>query len=195
LAAAGDEMIAIIVGKIVEREESALIVDVNGVGYRVAVMTRLREKFKRGSEVTLKIHHHITGESQSLFGFNNEEDLKFFELLLKVPSVGPATALRILEVAPPKILEQAVAEDDVAVLTKVSGVGKKTAERLLIELKGKIVVSDVSGVKGGIQHEAIEALTSIGFTAEQARSAVQKLPAEVKTVEEAVKSILQRQEA
>jgi len=186
-------MIAQLAGKVLEREESALIVDVNGVGYRVAVLTRLREKVNRGKQVTLKIHHHITGESQSLYGFTNDEDLKFFELLLKVPSVGPATAMRILEVAPPRILEQAVAEDDVAVLTKVSGVGKKTAERLLIELKGKIVVSQVNRVKGGIQHEAIEALTSIGFTAEQARGAVQKLPADVKTVEEAVKTILQGQ--
>jgi len=188
-------MIARLVGKVVEREGKALIVDVGGVGYRVMVLGLLREKAKRGAKVSLRIHHHVTDGAESLYGFERREDLRFFELLLTVPSVGPRTALSILEVAPPEVLAQAVAEEDTTLLTKVSGVGRKTAERILVELKEKITAPALAGVAGGVQQETMEALTSIGFTASQARTAVRKLPKGVKTVEEAVKQILQGQGA
>lgn len=188
-------MIARLAGIVAEREGKALIIDVGGVGYRVAVLGSLREKIKRGAKVTLRIHHHMTDDAESLYGFERREDLCFFELLLTVPSVGPRTALNILEVAPPEVLAQAVTEEDTTLLTKVSGVGRKTAERILVELKEKITAPALAGVAGGIQQEAMEALTSIGFTTSQARTAVQKLPKGVKTVEEAVKQILQAQGA
>lgn len=188
-------MIARLAGIVAEREGKALIIDVGGVGYRVAVLGSLREKIKRGTKVTLQIHHHVTDGAESLYGFERREDLRFFELLLTVPSVGPRTALSILEVAPPEVLAQAVTEEDTTLLTKVSGVGRKTAERILVELKEKITAPALAGVAGGVQQEAMEALTSIGFTASQARTAVQKLPKGVKTVEEAVKQILQAQGA
>ena len=188
-------MIARLSGKVLERESKALVVDVNGVGYRVAVLGLLWEKVRKGDEVVLRIHHHITSDGEGLYGFENREDLRFFELLLTVPSVGPRTAVSILEVAPPKVLAQAVTEEDTALLTKVSGVGRKTAERILVELKEKIMAPVIMGASGNVQQEAVEALTSIGFTANQARVAVQKLPKEVETVEEAVKQVLQVQGA
>lgn len=188
-------MIARLSGKVIERESKALVVDVNGVGYRVAVLGLLWEKVRKGSAVTLRIHHHITSDGESLYGFANKEDLSFFELLLTVPSVGPRTAVSILEVAPPRVLAQAVTEEDTALLTKVSGVGRKTAERILVELKEKIMAPAVAGVSGNVQQEAMEALVSIGFTTAQARAAVQKLPRDVKSVEEAVKQVLQTQGA
>lgn len=188
-------MIARLSGKVLERESKALVVDVNGVGYRVAVLGSLGEEIRKGEQVTLRIYHHVTADAESLFGFERKEDLRFFELLLTVPSVGPRTAMGILEVAPPKVLAQAVTEEDTALLTKVSGVGRKTAERILVELKEKIMAPAVAGVSGNVQQEAMEALISIGFTASQAREAVQKLPKDVETVEEAVKQILQAQRA
>ncbi|MFH1354196.1 MAG: Holliday junction branch migration protein RuvA [bacterium] len=188
-------MIARLSGKVIERESKALIVDVNGVGYRVAVLNSLWKKTRKGSVVFLRIHHHITSDGESLYGFESKEGLDFFDLLLTVPSVGPRTAMSILEVAPPKVLAQAVTEEDTALLTKVSGVGRKTAERILVELKEKILPSAVMGVSGNVQQEAMEALTSIGFTASQAREAVQRLPRDVKSVEEAVKLSLQKQSA
>jgi Holliday junction DNA helicase RuvA len=96
----------------------------------------------------------------------------------------------ILEVAPPRVLEQAVAEENTILLTKVSGVGRKTAERILVELKEKIKAPAVASVAGGVQQETMEALVSIGYTTAQARSAVQGLPKGVETVEEAVKQVL-----
>lgn len=183
-------MIARIAGKIVEREEKALIVDVGGVGYRVRVLSLTLRKVELGEMTVLKIYHHVGQDDEILFGFETREQLKYFELLLTVPSVGPKTAIGILEVAPPRVLEQAVAEHDVTLLTKVSGVGKKTAERILIELKGKIEKPERGGVSGTVQQEAMEALLSIGFTSSQAREALHKLPKSIKTVEEAVRAAL-----
>jgi len=186
-------VIARLTGKVLEREEKSLIVDVNGVGYRVAALSSLRDRARKGLDVNLIIHHHVGDDSEDLYGFETKRDLKFFELLLTVPSVGPRTAMGILEVAPPPVLSQAVAEDDIAVLTKVSGVGRKTAERILVELKEKIRLPEVVGAAGGVQREAVEALISLGYSVTQARQVVQKLPKEVETVEEAVKVALQKQ--
>lgn len=185
-------MIAFIKGEVIEREEKALVVMTGGVGYRVRVTSGLRNKFGIGDKVSLRIFHHISSDNQTLFGFEEQEELVCFELLITVPSVGPRTAIGILEIAPPRILEQAVAEDDMALLNKVSGVGKKTAQRILVELKGKIKEPSLRGAGGNIKQEAVEALVSIGFTKQQARDAVQELPKDVGSTEEAVRAALQR---
>lgn len=184
-------MIARLTGSIAEREERSIILDVQGVGYRVKVLTSLREKVKRGDRVSLRVHHHVTGDTEELFGFATKEDLTFFELLLTVPSVGPRTALNILDVAPPATLSQAVTEGDTTLLTKVSGVGRKTAERILVELKGKIASLPSVYLPGALQHEIITALTSIGYAPNHARELVGKLPASISSVEEAVRAVLQ----
>lgn len=186
-------MIAILKGTVIEREERALIVDVQGIGYRVAVLSTTRELAKVGEEIALRIYHQTSQDAEALYGFDSKEQLKYFELLLSVPSVGPKTALGILEEAPPHVLEQAVAENDVTLLTKVSGVGKKTAERILVEFKGKIKTKKAGGVSGVIQNETIDALVSIGFSPARAREAVRRLPKEIAKVEEAVRAVLKTQ--
>lgn len=183
-------MIARLTGQIIEREDRGVILDVSGVGYRVAVLSSFREKVKRGDNVTLRTYHHTNDEGQSLFGFATKEDLTYFQLLLMVPSVGPRTAMNILEVAPPATLSQAIQEQDTGLLTKVSGVGRKTADRIIIELKGKITALPVAGTSSAIQQDTIAALTSIGFSANQARDLVQKLPKDIVTVEAAVRAVL-----
>ena len=174
----------------VEREEKALIVEAGGVGYRVVVLEKTLVKMQDGEAVEFRIYHHITDSSQDLFGFETASEMEYFKLLLGVPSIGPRTAMNILDAAPPSVLRQAVAERDVTLLTKVSGVGKRTAERLLVELQGKMGVSSSPVVSGTLQHETTEALISIGFTPAQARGAAAKLPKDVTTVEEAVKVAL-----
>ncbi len=183
-------MIVRLTGQVIEREERALVLDVHGVGYRVAVLSTLHGKVKRGDSLTVRIYHHVADDNETLYGFATKEDLTFFELLLTVPSVGPRTAMNILQVAPPAVLTQAINEDDTTLLTKVSGVGRKTAERIILELKGKLAKLPVSGIVGTIQSEAIEALTSIGYTQNQARDLVQQLPKDITSVEEAVKAAL-----
>lgn len=186
-------MIATIRGKIIEREPKGFIVDVHGIGYRIYVGSRLREQLATGADVTLQIHHHISEDRQDLYGFADSEELRYFQLLLTVPSVGAKTARNILDIAPPRVLDQAVADRDVTLLTKVSGIGKKTAQRIVIELQEKLKAPQKRSVSGALQHETMEALVSIGYTSAQARIVVSKLPKDVKTVEEAVKAALQAQ--
>lgn len=186
-------MIASITGTILEREENAVIVDVHGIGYRVFVGEALASRAKVDENISLHIHHYIVDSNQSLYGFSDKRELEFFELLLTVPHVGASTARRVLNIAAPDVLEQAVLEEDMALLTKVSGVGKRMAERIIVELKEKIHTPKRkrSAPSGDVQHEALEALMSIGFTQAQARKAVSTLPKSIKTVEEAVKTVLQ----
>lgn len=187
-------MIARLTGKVLEKEEKAVIVDVGGVGYRVMVLERVRHKIKTGETVSFKIHHHVSEEAENLFGFEEKEYLSTFTLLLTVPSVGVRTAMGILEIASPKTLAQAVAEEDMALLTKVSGVGKKTAQRIMIELKEKLKAPKHKALAGKLQQEIMEALESLGYTAHAARAAVEHLPKTVKRVEEGVKLVLQMRE-
>jgi holliday junction DNA helicase RuvA len=184
-------MIARIQGKIVEIEKKSLVVDVGGVGYRVAVSASLLAQIKMNEEMILRIHHHVSDDAETLYGFKEKEMLEYFEMLLTVPSVGPRTALNILDIAPPRTLEQAVANKDVKLLTKVSGVGKKTAERILIELEGKVGKVEPTGPVADMQEEVMAVLESMGYTKSQARMAVQKLAKNVETVEDAVRYILQ----
>ncbi len=185
-------MIALLTGQVAEQEEKSLIIDVNGVGYRVAVLSISREKIKTGQGVTLHIFHHVGQDSEALYGFATKKDLRYFELLLTVPSVGPKTAMNILDIAPPDTLARAVASGDVKILTKISGIGKKTAERILVELKEKLDKVEGGEKMGDIQEETMSALINMGYTRAQAREAVQKLATGVNSVEEAVRKILKR---
>lgn len=186
-------MIARITGIVSEKEDKALIVDVHGIGYRVFMVSSLREKIAIGEEASFVIYDHKTESDEVLFGFEHTRDREFFELLLRVPSIGPKTAIAILDVAPPSMLSQAVQTADIALLTSMPGVGKKTAERIIIELKGKLdelPTGSVFAIHRPIHQEALDALVAIGYTAAQAKQAVEKLPADVATVEEAVKAAL-----
>lgn len=164
--------------------------EAGGIGYRIAVLGSVRDTVKIGQEIALRIYHHVSSDSQALYGFTKAKELEYFHLLLAVPAVGPKTAMGILEAAPPSVLEQAVAENDVTLLTKVSGVGKRTAERVLIELKERVDKPKKTAATGVLQNQTVEALISIGFTPTQARGAAAKLPKNIITVEDAVKAAL-----
>lgn len=185
-------MIALLTGKVVEREEKTLIIDVNGVGYRVAALSIWREKTSAGQPIIMHIYHHVGQDAETLYGFATKKDLRYFELLLTVPSIGPKTAMNILDIAPPQTLAQAVATGDVKLLTKISGIGKKTAERILVELKEKLDPAEGGEKMGNIQEETMSALINMGYTKAQAREAVQKLPSDIKGIEEAVRGILMK---
>jgi Holliday junction DNA helicase RuvA len=186
-------MIARLTGNIIEREEKAVILDVHGVGYRVFMVSALREKLPLGINTTLVIYDHKTESDEILFGFENIRELDYFQLLLKVPSIGPKTAMGILDVVPPHMLSQAVQTGDVTLLTSMPGVGKKTAERIIIELKGKLgdlPTGSIFAIHRPVLQETVDALVAIGYTQVQARQVVEKLPKDIATVEEAVKAAL-----
>lgn len=185
-------MIAYLEGEVLLLEEKAVILKTGGVGYRVAVLPIVLKKTKVGEYLALYVYHHIVQDDESLYGFDSPPYLQYFKLLLTVPSVGPRTALNILELASPKVLSQAVADSDVAILTKVSGVGKKTAQRIMVELKGKLKAPSHKQLSGSLQKDILEALQSLGYTSSQARQATADLPLTITSVEEAVRIILQQ---
>ncbi len=185
-------MIALLTGIVAEQEPKAIILDVNGVGYRVRVLASLESTTAVGQALTLRIYHQISDDAESLYGFATKEDLRFFELLLTVPSVGPKTAMNILDVAPPKTLAQAVASSDIKMLTKIGGVGRKTADRILVELKNKFKDLPITGVVGDVHQETFSVLLNMGYTRAQAREIVQNLPTNIGSVEEAVKAALHK---
>lgn len=132
-------MIGRIVGRLVEKQPPFLLVDVQGVGYEIqAPMTSIYQLPETGQPVTLYTHFTVSETAHQLFGFARKQDRELFRTLIKVSGVGPKMALAILSGMEPAAIARCVAEDNVSALTKVPGVGKKTAERLVIELRDKL---------------------------------------------------------
>lgn len=131
-------MIALLQGKLVRRQAGAVIVSCMGVGYHAYVSEEAMRRLPgEGEDVTLEIHTHVREDALSLFGFFDSTEKEAFELLISVSGVGPKMAMLILSGLPAEALARALSTEDLATLTKISGVGKKTAERLVLELKSK----------------------------------------------------------
>jgi Holliday junction DNA helicase RuvA len=175
-------MIAFLKGHIEEKHADSVILDVSGVGYKVEISTQTSEQLaSAGSEIKLLIYHHITDNDQRLFGFFTSDEKALFEKLITVKGVGPKLGLTILSGLPAANLISAITQGDAGMLSKVPGIGKKTAERIILELKEKLAeyASEVTGgVKassdGGIMNEAVQALEALGFKKREAEQAVLK---------------------
>ena len=177
-------MIGSISGHIKLKTDKFLIVEAAGVGYKVSVSPDVLSKAgKTGDEIALWIHTHVREDILDLYGFKDREEQEFFEMLINVSGIGPKGALSILGIASLATLRKAISTGDTAYLTKISGIGRKTAEKIVIELRDKIA-SDASG-KGGtsLQREldALEALKSLGYSQNEAREALKKVSPEVNT--------------
>lgn len=184
-------MISSIAGKVIYKGLNHLVVDVSGVGYKVLVTTETALDIKEGSEVSLWTHLVVRETSLELFGFLEKELLDTFELLITISGIGPRTALGILNVASPKVLRQAVASADTSYLTRVSGIGKKNAEKIVLELKDKLKVSEEdSSLDTSAEGDALEALVSLGYNERDAREALKKVPTDIEGASERVKSAL-----
>ena len=181
-------MIGALRGTVAERiPPGEVLVDVNGVGYRVVVATGTFASLTPGDAATLHTHLHVREDALTLYGFASRDERLCFEALLGAHGVGPALALAILSVHPPASLRQVLASDDAGALCLVPGIGKKTAARLLMELKERLHVPDLdlgapdgSGANGrrGVRAEVREALTQLGYSADEVREATAELPAE-----------------
>ncbi|MFT5585220.1 MAG: Holliday junction DNA helicase RuvA [Cognaticolwellia sp.] len=132
-------MIARLRGTLVEKEPSTLIVDVGGVGYAVTVGTAMAARLVLGSELTLSISTQVREDSFSLYGFDSSDERRLFELLISISGVGPKMGVALLDTLGQTGLSRAIQEEDSRALCAVSGVGKKTAQRLLLELRGKVL--------------------------------------------------------
>ena len=189
-------MIASLSGTILKIEESSLVVNVGGVGVRAFVpKTVLEDVGGVGRSVRLHTHLIVREQELSLYGFETEEDLQLFEVLLGVNGVGPKVALSILATLSPELLKSAIMREETAVLQRVPGIGKKTAERIMFQLRDKLDLSQVSTavpLVSDVDADVIDFLTGLGFSIVEAQSALQNIPRDVKSFDERVQMALQR---
>ncbi|MBI2098010.1 MAG: Holliday junction branch migration protein RuvA [Candidatus Vogelbacteria bacterium] len=170
-------MIAQLKGQVVGKNERAITVDVGGVGYRVYSTAEILTKIKLGQALTLHTHLAVREDALELFGFTTKLELDYFHLLLTVPGIGPKSALAVLSLAAPEILQKAIRAQDTDYLTRVSGLGRKSAEKIVLTLKDKLAPGDGEN-KDSIglraEAEALEALEALGYSAVEARAALKQ---------------------
>ena len=190
-------MIAHVHGKVAEKFGNSVIVDVHGVGYEVQTALGDYEKAILHEEVKFYTYHHIREQSQDLFGFSSLAAKKLFELLITVQGIGPKAALAILSISESEVVRNAIANEDTTFVAKASGVGKKTAERVVVDLKDKVGMPlhyDNSGVTGEsaiLSHtdEALEALMALGYSLNDATSALEGVSTDLSTADRVTQAL------
>ena len=182
-------MIASVSGTIQKVANDHLIVSLNGIGLRIRTpQTVLENAGGVGRAIFLHTYLAVRENDLTLYGFETEDDLRLFETLIGIQKVGPKIALAVLSTLSPELLRSAVAQKEPVILERVPGIGKKSAERILFALRGKLDAEDVSavGLVSDVDADVIDALTALGFSIVEAQSAVQKIPPEFTQVEERV---------
>lgn len=172
-------MIAQIEGKISALDGRSVVVDVGGLGYRIFITSEKRAKMKEGANTRLFTHLHVRENALELFGFEKSSELEFFEMLINISGIGPRSAISILSIAPVETLKKAVGSGDTGYLTKVSGIGKKTAAKIVLELKEKLLAFEDTGTELRGAGDVLEALQSLGYSQGEAREALKKIPNEI----------------
>jgi Holliday junction DNA helicase RuvA len=193
-------VIARLSGTAAEKGAEHMVVDVHGVGYLVHLSAATSAALPgEGSSVTVRVYTHVREDAITLYGFASEDEESVFRALIDVKGVGPRAAQNILGGIEPRDLAQAIAQGDVVRLTKVPGVGKKTAERLVVELKEKLaVLARAAGpaprAGGGLLDQLQQALLNLGYKPVQADAAVEALRGEVegKKLDELLREALKR---
>ncbi len=179
-------MIAHVYGVVVEKFNSTVIVDVNGIGYEVQVALSDFDASVLGEKIKLHTYHHIREQSQELFGFSSLAAKKMFELLITVQGVGPKAALSILSLGDSEQVRNAIANSDSAYITKASGVGKRIAERVVVDLSDKVglavqITRSTTNINQPINDEALEALIALGYSLSDASRALESIPIDLPT--------------
>jgi Holliday junction DNA helicase RuvA len=189
-------MIAHVSGIVAEKFNSSVIVDVHGVGYEVAVALGDFEQALVGEQMKFYTHHHIREQSQELFGFTSLAAKKLFEMLITVQGVGPKAALAILSLGDSETVRNAIANSDATFITKATGVGKRIAERVVVDLTDKVglaIRTNVSdaGVSQQLAHtdEALEALMALGYNLNDATRALEGVPMEISTADRVTQAL------
>ncbi len=184
-------MIAKLTGKIDSLHNNYAIVDVNGVGYQVNVTDFTFGKLAGKNEVELFTYTYVREDILALYGFLEMAEKEMFELLISISGIGPKAAMGILSIAEPKTIRAAILNEDYSVLTRVSGVGKKTAERVVLELKNKVAdMSEGEKDEAFADSETLEALQAMGYSLTEAREALKNIPPEINDIGERIKIAL-----
>ena len=187
-------MLSYLKGTILAKKERYVVLVVNGeTGYRVYTTAQLIERLNVGNVAAFHIYTHLRDDAIELFGFTELAELDFFEQLIGISGVGPRIALGVLSVAPLADIKKAVIHGDPALLQRVTSIGKKTAERIIVELKEKITVSAqeekaTMSITENIQ--LMEALQSLGYKENEIRRALRQIPSEIKELSDKIKEAL-----
>lgn len=184
-------MIGHLEGSVIKVGTGHAVLSCGGVGYKVATTKDALSRLKRGETASFWTHLAVREDSLDLYGFSSEEALHFFELLLTVSGIGPKSALAILDIATIESLRASIAGGNPSYLTKVSGVGRKTAEKIVIELRDKVGAAP-AGTPDSLSgdEEALEAMQALGYSVQEARDALRNVPASVKKPGERVRAAL-----
>lgn len=188
-------MIALLQGKVISvNNKEVTLLTSGGVGYKVLVSPEAARQCETGSEVTLETYLVVREDALDLFGFASIAERELFKSFISVSGVGPKTGLHLLELGSVEEITLAIGRGDVEYLTKVSGIGKKTAERIVVELKSKVKASGIQDYEpGGASDnvgDVMDALISLGYSVLQAREVVKKLDAKGKTSEQLLREAL-----
>ena len=191
-------MIGSLRGSVLERTtDSTVLLEVGGVGYLVTVSHRTLAELEPSSTTFLYIHHHIREDNQTLYGFATREERGTFQVLIGAHGIGPALAMAVLATHPPLALVDIVANNDTAALSLVPGVGKKTAERLIVELRDRLSIpvlenAGATGGQGSAVADVREALTGLGYGTDEVRDVLRDLSGDTDSatlLREALKSL------
>jgi holliday junction DNA helicase RuvA len=168
-------VIAWLRGKLVEKEPARVVIDVHGVGYEVFIPTTTFTAMPgAGSDVALDIHTHVREDALSLYGFSSRQERRVFERLISISGIGPRLAVTILSGGSVEGLVGAIRRGDLARLTSIPGVGKKTAERIVVELKDKLQDLSEEAAKPVVETDVLSALENLGYSRPMAEAAVRR---------------------
>ncbi|MCK5510111.1 Holliday junction branch migration protein RuvA [Candidatus Parcubacteria bacterium] len=188
-------MISFLRGKIKNKGQGYIILDVRDVGYKVFVNETVYAELDIEQETEFYIYQNVREDSLSLFGFNALDQLEMFELLLSISGIGPKSALGVLGIASTEDIKDSIARGDSSLLTKVSGIGKKTAERVVLDLRDKVARlanGEQSAENKGVlaSGDEIDALMALGYSMMQARDALRQVDSKIKDSGERIKAAL-----
>ncbi|MEK7452724.1 MAG: Holliday junction branch migration protein RuvA [Patescibacteria group bacterium] len=186
-------MISYLEGKIIKRQIKYIILLVGGVGYKVFLSKEHLEGLNQdGEDIKVYTHLNVKEDALELYGFKTGEELELFELLITISGVGPKVALSVVAMDSPDAIAGAILNEDAKYMTKVSGIGLKTAQKIVIELKDKVGrLSFESGVSRNIRDsEVIDALETLGYGAKDAREALKYVSKDIERVEDRIKEAL-----
>jgi Holliday junction DNA helicase RuvA len=189
-------MISHLAGTILFKGEHFVIIDAHGVGYKVFVPAGTLHELTKRKDVDIAFWTYLVVRENALdlYGFFSQTEVEFFELLIGVSGIGPKTALGVVGVAPLDTLKTAIASGDNSYLTKVSGIGRKNAEKVILELREKLGVLESEGMSTTLRAETdtVDALTALGYSAVEARAALKTVPKEITGTSNRIKEALKQ---
>ena len=188
-------MIAYINGTVKYMNTESIVVETAGIGYQVFATKKVLEKSKIDAEIELFIFHYLRDDAVELYGFGKKGELEFFKQLFSVSGIGPKMALAIISDLDMDQVKKSILNHDASLIQSVSGVGAKTAERAILELKNKVTLADdsdfvASGAGGRDYNELVNALVGLGYTKNEAVRLSQSVPPELEKIEDKVKFVL-----